>query len=101
MALISMHLKRVPAVLIGYGIQVCDKQLDLKYLHGFSALNIESSRDWIDCYEVPFHMCPALKRNLASQAGQSSFGKFRDNLIYVKEHVSFFKRVLKVVVFTE
>ncbi|KAI6191400.1 hypothetical protein M3Y97_00224200 [Aphelenchoides bicaudatus] len=50
-------------------------------------MNIESSRDWIDCYEVPFHLCPTLKRHdLASQAGQSSFGKFRDNLIYVKEH---------------
>jgi hypothetical protein len=30
-------------------------------IHKILALNIESSRDWIDCYEVPFHMCPSLK----------------------------------------
>jgi hypothetical protein len=31
-------------------------------------------------------MCPPLKHRYASQAGQPVFGRFRDNLFYVREH---------------
>ncbi|CAD5229584.1 unnamed protein product [Bursaphelenchus okinawaensis] len=35
---------------------------------------------------VPFHLCPPLKKTYASQAGQARFGAFREQVLWVKEH---------------
>ncbi|CAD5234221.1 unnamed protein product [Bursaphelenchus xylophilus] len=35
---------------------------------------------------VPFHLCPPLKKAYASQAGQTPFGGFREQVLWVREH---------------